>query len=183
MDKTHSESEYGAVMDSLKSYKSAIRKIEYRKGLWYTEVQSIIFNALVYIARNSDTMLNVERSDEVDGSSTIILRVRNGGTGSSVKRPSEKNEIIKTEASLVFCQSVNGNILPVFVYPFIEGWMDKEDPLMRKSIAPADLVPNVIFAVVIDFLDTMRNWEEEANFSSEFPRKPPAIIPTVTSTR
>ncbi|WP_020599426.1 hypothetical protein [Spirosoma panaciterrae] len=72
----------------------------------------------------------------------------------------------KEGASLMFAQTVNGEILVVVTYPFIEEWIAEKEPETIAFVSPNQITENFILAQVERFLDEMIKWEKSDSVQS-----------------
>lgn len=147
------------------NYTDCLSKVEARRQLWETETKEIIYNSLTQITKDYKFQWHVQRLEHLTNYQTINISFNNLNSGISEKEYDKAGKLvhaksyIKHGGYMAYCQSFNGKVNVLIVYPYIEEWVTQKEAKVIATIEPKEISNEKILQHLVQFLNEMSAWE------------------------
>jgi len=147
------------------NYTDCISKVESRRQLWEKETKEIIFESLTQITNDYPFHWHVQRLEHLSNYQTINICINNLNSGITEKEFDDKGKLvhaksyIKHGGYLAYCQSYNGKVNVLIVYPYIEEWVTQNEVNVIATLEPKEINKEKILKHLVQFLNEMSAWE------------------------
>jgi hypothetical protein len=140
-------------------YKNAISDINNKRNLWNTQTEQFIFETLITIKNSVPLEWTVRKVERMRNLESVELIFMDGMSGISEGGVAFLKTYRKIGGKLVFTQAYSGQILVLYLPPFVQELMPQPQPQLLGEIDPEDITADFIAKHVETFLNNMATWE------------------------
>jgi hypothetical protein len=157
---------HNSIKDAFDKYTDTLKKVNERRELWTNETKTNIINTLTLVKDTFKFDWQVQRLEGTKNYQTINIcfnKKNSGIVDVKIDEVTGKEKgfkaYTKSGGYLAFCQSYNGKINVIIGFPYIDEWVSQMDAKVIDTIEPELVTEELISKHVVNFLETMTDWE------------------------
>lgn len=140
-------------------YQNAITDLNHKRNLWNTQTEQFIFDTLTGIKNEIKLDWTVRKTECMRNLESVELIFNDGISGISEGGVAFLKTYRKIGGKLVFTQAYSGQILVLYLPPFVQELMQPPQAKLLGEIDPEDVSAAFIARHVETFLNDMATWE------------------------
>lgn len=151
--------EFSILKMAIEDYQQAVEVVEQKRVLWHTQVENFIFDTLTAIKGELPFACSVRKVEHIQNLENIEFSFDEKPSGISQATTEGVKDFQKIGAKLIFTQSYSGQILVLYLLPFIKDLMPQPQPEVIGEAQPEIIDTAFVLDKVRIFLEKTTKWE------------------------